>query len=307
VPFPEAQCGNGTETGIGVNLSPGSKTLLIFLQGGGACWEVGACYVLKSAVHVEDTVQAQTVLAEATADALKPVFDRADPTNPLRDAHQVYMPYCTGDLHQGTHVQRYELLGQTRDLHHVGALNQEAFLARLALTFPSVERVVVAGISAGGYGAALNAWRVQQAFGARVRVDLLDDSGILVAMESSRFGTAKQAWQPVWPPSCTTCAADGYPALLQSNAHDLTGRQAYLANRQDGTIALYFGLTGDQVAAGLDAQRAAAGANQFFYLVDGTAHVVLASPQQKTSTGVVAADWLHAFETDGSTLTSVGP
>lgn len=309
VHFPDAHCGNGTETGIGVNLEPGARTLVLFLQGGGACWEASACYVVKSASHVEDTVQSQVVLAEAQDPSLRPLFDRADAANPLRGAHQVYMPYCTGDLHAGTHVQHYELLGQSRDLHHVGAQNQDAFLRRLVPTFSQVDRVILAGLSAGGYGTQLNAWRVQRAFGPGVRVDLLDDSGIPVAMESSRFGTAMAAWLLEWPPGCADCPTQGFPALLPWNAHLLPApsRQALLANRQDGTIALYFGLSGAEVQSGLDQLQAVAAANQRFYLLDGTAHVVLANPQQATSTGVVALDWLHQFELDGGTFSSAGP
>src|SRR5690349_8408075 len=53
VPVPDAHCGNGTSTGIGVNLTDRSNRVLIFLAGGGACWEAAAC-AAGTAVHLQE-------------------------------------------------------------------------------------------------------------------------------------------------------------------------------------------------------------------------------------------------------------
>lgn len=309
VPFPDAKCGNGTETGIGVNLKPGATTLVVHLQGGGACWEVGACYIMKTATHVEDVVQQAVVLNESLNVSRSVLFDRLDVTNPLRDAHQVYVPYCTGDLHAGTRVQRYEALGQVRDLHHVGALNMEAYLRRLVPTMAGVERVVLAGISAGGYGTLFHWWRFQEAFGPSVRVDVLDDSGIPVSMAWDRFGTASAAWAIAWPPGCTDCATGGFSKLLPYYASTMTAphRFGLLAFRDDNVIASYFGLQTVDIRNGLDALKAATPANQRFYLLDGTSHVLADQPGRTTSSGTTVRDWIRAFVTDDATWTHAGP
>lgn len=301
VHFPEAHCGNGSETGIGINPKAGATTLVLYFQGGGACWEAGACYVLRTAVHVEDTVQEATVLTESTQAGLKVLFDRDDAANPLRGASFVYVPYCTGDLHHGTHIQHYEALGQTRDLHHVGALNTAAYLRRLVPTFPNVQRVIVAGVSAGGYGALLHAARVQAAFGPQVRVDVLDDSGIPLSMEWQRFGTAMQAWKPEWPSGCTECSTRGYGALAPFLAGALPSpsRQAFLFFRKDGVIASYFGLPGTDIQAGIGQLVGSAATNQHFLLRDGDSHVLLGAPDTATSTGVVPRAWLRSFVEGG--------
>ena len=43
VPFPGAVCMNGTPTGIGINKTSASKNLVIFMQGGNACFNLASC------------------------------------------------------------------------------------------------------------------------------------------------------------------------------------------------------------------------------------------------------------------------
>lgn len=308
LPVAGARCGNGTATGIGVNRHPDATTLVVYIQGGGACWETGACYVLKTSVHVEDTVQEKVVLAEAGSAALDLIFDREDVDNSFKDAHHVYVPYCTGDLHAGSKVKRYELLGQTRDLHHVGALNMQAYVDELA-TLEGIERVFLIGTSAGGYGALINWWRFREAFDPSVRIDVLNDSGLPVRMAWDRFGTAMAAWDTRWPDGCQDCAEDGFPALLPHYAATLppTDRFGLLAFREDDVIANYFGLTRAQVKADVDAQLELTDERQKFFRLDGTGHVLLATPGAKTAGGVSVRDWFQRFVDDDAAWAHEGP
>ena len=61
-------------------------------------------------------------------------LDRARATNPFRDASYVFVPYCTGDLHAGSNVATYDVLGP-RTFAHVGRRNVEALLPRLRATW----------------------------------------------------------------------------------------------------------------------------------------------------------------------------
>lgn len=87
VDFPESACGNGQPTGIGVNLSEDSKDVLVFVQGGGACWDVNTCFVLKSAAHLESGYTSESFDNEAARKAL--LFDRTNPNNPFKDASYI--------------------------------------------------------------------------------------------------------------------------------------------------------------------------------------------------------------------------
>ncbi|WP_437852784.1 hypothetical protein [Sorangium sp. So ce363] len=46
VPFSNAFCANGDAAGIGVNLTGKSKRVVVYLEGGGACWDEDTCYTL---------------------------------------------------------------------------------------------------------------------------------------------------------------------------------------------------------------------------------------------------------------------
>lgn len=93
--------------------------------------------------------------------------------NPLAEATLVYFPYCTGDVHIGTHVANYAF-GQ---VHHVGRNNFRLAIAQWAqekwFEMSRVRRVVLAGSSAGAIGALVNLgefdrWLTEQ-LGARAR------------------------------------------------------------------------------------------------------------------------------------------
>lgn len=306
VPVPDAHCGNGTSTGIGVNLTDRSNQVLIFLAGGGACWEAAAC-AAGTAVHIQDTMGEAAVLGEAQAANMKVVFDRTDPNNPFRDASFVYVPYCTGDLHAGTQTTVYDWFGP-RTIFHTGARNIDAYLRRLQPTFPEADRVWLAGISAGGYGATLNAWRVQKTF-PWARVDVLNDSGLMVDVAADgRYGTMQQRWAPEFPPNCSDCQSH-LSAALDASAALLTAPRRYgmLGYLQDNTIALFFGLQGSQIESQLGSIRENAAPNVKTFYVQGNQHVVLATPAAATSDGGTALEWVRAFAADDPSWDHAGP
>src|SRR5262245_18435468 len=173
VDFPDTQCGHGGPTGIAVNRGT-SNRLLIYLEGGGACWSAQSCGPTCNpqqqicAVHLDyDAATWQQERSMFSAPGT--VFDRASTANPFRDDTWVFVPYCTGDFHTGSTLASY-------GIHHHGFANLRAILNRVGPTFCASDHVVLAGSSAGGFGAVLTYHLVKQTF-ANVRVDLVDDSG----------------------------------------------------------------------------------------------------------------------------------
>jgi len=61
VGFPDSRCANGTSTGIAINPIEDPQGLLIFMQGGGACWDSNTCLVANTSVHLDDTVDGPVV------------------------------------------------------------------------------------------------------------------------------------------------------------------------------------------------------------------------------------------------------
>ena len=307
---PKAHCGNGSETGFAVNRAPESDTAMIYLQGGGACWEALTCLGVQTATHFNDTVQQETVLQEVADPRMAPLLDRALATNPFRAMTQVYVPYCTGDLHAGTRVHTYNLLGTTREAHHVGALNMDAYLERLVPLLPGVKRVVLMGISGGGYGALLNWTRVRKAFGEGVRVDVIDDSGPPIEPVTEQLWTTmRDAWNLALPEGCADCAA-GPSRWLPHYAATVPAPQriALLAHQQDQVIGQYLALSDSAQSQALDALRATAGERQKLYVIAGNDHTLLDDqPRPLTSTGVGLDTWLQQFLDDDPAWTHQGP
>jgi hypothetical protein len=152
------QCLDGSPAGFGINTSPASQDLMIYLEGGGACFNDACDFTAFNIPFVPP---------------LDGIFNRLNLLNPVRDWNMVYVPYCTGDIHGGDNDTT--LAGQLRHFH--GYTNIQKYLQTWVATFPNVKRVLVTGISAGGFGAGLNAQQVAEAFGPSRQYVLIDDSG----------------------------------------------------------------------------------------------------------------------------------
>lgn len=163
VDFPDTKCRDGSSAGLGLSLNPASKKVMIYLEGGGACWDSGTCLV--------NPANANSMKGEKRGG----VFDRNNMQNPVRDWNFVYVPYCTGDTHGGANPNA-TIPGVAGTQQFVGYLNMEKFLQRVVPTFRDAEDVILTGISAGGFGTAQTAVLVQRAFGD-VKVKVIDDSG----------------------------------------------------------------------------------------------------------------------------------
>jgi hypothetical protein len=310
VPFDNAFCGNGSPTGIGVNLSSKSSRVLIYLEGGGACWSDITCYSFMTAANFT-TGYGQSEFASDSAGGLSQpggFFDRTAAANPFKDYSYVFVPYCTGDIHAGNNVYAYPSgMG-----HHVGFANMSAYLARIVPTFPSAERVILAGSSAGGFGAAFNWWQAQQYFQS-VRVDLIDDSGTVMPPDIENEGMGETNVRTQWnlaatlPKGCTGCA-DRLDALFGFYAAQFgTHRGALLSYVQDSTLPQFFGITTAAFSMGLQEEITTyfnPNAGFQYFTNPGSGHVLWFSPTLATN-GTTVQQFVTEMVTDSKSWTSV--
>ncbi|MEZ4296890.1 MAG: pectin acetylesterase-family hydrolase [Polyangiaceae bacterium] len=309
VPFDDAFCANGTPTGIGANLSDQSKTVVIYMMGGGACWDNLTCYIAKTAVNIESGY-GETQFAKDAPNLNGSIFNRKDPDNPLKDASYFFVPYCTGDVHAGNNP---DAVYNNKPTKHVGFANMELFLKRIQATFPKADRVILSGSSAGGFGAGLNWWQAQQRFGD-VRVDLVDDSGPPLPppyLSESLEGQWRAAWNlnATLPEGCTGCEND-LSAIFGFYAQELpNNRAALLSYTHDQVISNYFLISQDKVAEGLGVLAAELDGyeNTRYFYVDGNSHVLLGNPAGISQNGVVLRDWLTQMITDDAGWANVKP
>ncbi len=279
---PGTECANGTPTGVGVNFSHRTDDVLIFLEGGGACWDAASCYgVVSTAFYIGGYGKAQF-----DSDVQRPVMLpllKDDARNPFKDMSIVYVPYCTGDVHAGNRVVTYDYGGTSHVTHHVGGKNFGIILDRVVATFPNAKHVWVAGDSAGGFGAALNFGRVQDAF-VYARVGVLDDSGQPVQPSKDRWQQWKDAWGLVAPPECPACADDIGAYVGYYRERFPNNRFGLVSYTNDSIISTFMGLSGADFATELDALGAKVDASwpyAKYFFINGISHVGLlgASPE----------------------------
>jgi hypothetical protein len=160
-----------------------SDKLLIALDGGGACWDANTC--IGSALLGEPIYDLEVDETVESLANFGGIADLSNDDNPFRDYTQVFIPYCTGDIHWGSKDTTYEYFNPkdgtstSWTIHHRGFDNVLAVLEWLTNNQDEVPaKVVVAGASAGGYGTLLTLPAVKQLVPWFTRTYLLADSSI---------------------------------------------------------------------------------------------------------------------------------
>jgi Pectinacetylesterase len=315
VPFNDAFCGDGSTVGIGINPSSTGSRVLIYLEGGGACYDETTCYALGTAANFSGGYSQAQFNAEAASTSYLALpggfFDRTAPANPFKDYSYVYVPYCTGDVHSGNNVVT---LG-AHTAHFVGFNNMKAYLSRLYPTFRAADRVVLAGSSAGGFGALANWWQTQRAFGD-IRVDMIDDSGTLMPEDILANGNDSDVTEfNVWnlattlPPPCATCATALDTIFDFYSAQFPNSRGALLSYTQDTVLPSYYGISAADFTAGLNELvagqfNATTNPNLAYFTFAGAGHVLWFQPG-KTTDSTSVQQFITLMQSDSASWGSV--
>jgi hypothetical protein len=245
IDFPDTHCADGTATGLGVNLHRGATKALVYFEGGGSCWDYGTCTgFMPTAMHLGGYGEAEFFGVVSAVYRNSLLMTRGDIKNPFNDAHMIFVPYCTGDVHAGDAV--VELSGlfpwENNTVHFKGGHNVRRYLTRLAPTFEGLEQVFLAGTSAGGFGAAFNWPRFIDALGD-IPVHVIDDSGPPLQPEGDRWVQWNQTWNTQFPEDCLNCAADMgsvvdyYRTLLQAGF-----KMAVASYATDSVVPTFMGI-----------------------------------------------------------------
>ncbi len=342
VPVQGAMCRDGSATGFGVSANPASKNLMIYLEGGGACFNALTCG-LNAKSFSESDFNACVTGSSAASCATSPsiagggagIFDRTDAKNPMADWNFVYVPFCTGDVHAGDKTNA-TVSGVTGPQQFVGYVNMTRYLARIVPTFPGLTKVLLTGVSAGGFGAAANYPQTARAFGS-VPVYDLDDSG--PPMEDPYAAKCLQSeWATLWGfdktvfadcgsdcPDKTNYTIDAtihtakmYPKIpfgLIEDTDDMVITEFYGFGADNCTAALPSTLSGATFTAGLldSRMKLAAYPNIGGFIFQGTDHTTLGGASFDTrmagggdAASVQLTDWVATLVNSG-TVTNVGP
>jgi hypothetical protein len=128
-----------------------NNKLLVYYQGGGACWEnltcsVGICDANVNPAGSDNPNNVHSGFA-----------DYANPLNPFRDWNVVFVPYCSCDIHFGDSAHDYAGPLPTIHVEHRGYANSRVVEKFAREHFLEPDQVFVTGSSAGAYGAWFNA------------------------------------------------------------------------------------------------------------------------------------------------------
>ena len=246
-----ATCGDGKPTGLAVNPGTGSD-LLVFFDGGGACWSYETCAL---GTAVDKSFGVAEFKTEATGFIPSSITSRAHLPAALAGATIVFVPYCTGDVHGGDHVADYGNALVSEVWHHVGHANVMAYLKRLAATWPNPRKVVVAGSSAGGFGALVN-YEAFRWYWPRAQGYLIDDSGPAL-VNNDVPANLRDAWYNAWnlgvatDPFCTDCRTNLSAAFTELAAMHPGDRLAFVSHTQDAVMGPFMLSTGPQFETAL--------------------------------------------------------
>ena len=290
--------------------------LLIEFEGGGACWSGATC----EADVYNKTITNDPEVARQTGQ-LQGIYDRSNPANPFKDYTHVYIPYCTGDLHWGNATAQYTTLtGAPLTIEHKGAANAVTALNWAGANVPAPAQVVVAGCSAGGYGAALWSAKIAMAYPGARMVELADSAAGVVP--DGFFATTLSSWNvaSAWPDFIPDLALDrvdpatlSLPKLYTSVAGFFPTASFSQFNTRTDSVQIFFYALSKGTISATDAvdwsakmvsnveQIGAANPNFRAYLAPGTEHCVINRPSFYTQTvgGKKFSDWVTTLLSGG--------
>jgi hypothetical protein len=212
-----------------------SDELVIFLQGGGACW-ADFC----SAFEETNSLPPSGILNPNLAG------------NPVADWDVVYLPYCDGSLFAGD-VDRVLPAGifaegedESSDGYQRGLQNLTAALDIAVAEFPNPTRILLTGVSGGAFGTIV-ALPLVRYYYPETEILVFNDSGVGVAKDGNPGfvnDTLLAGWNAtaLVPASCPDCTSNGHVTRLVEwqLAADENFTMSALSYSSDAIIALSF-------------------------------------------------------------------
>lgn len=289
----QASCMRGSPYRI-TTRDQGAEDLVVFLQGGGACWS-------------------DFCLAVTAAPALLPRFDLIDPEiqdNPFSDWNVAYFPYCDGSLFVGDADHDDDGDGTPERLHR-GLANLTGGLEAARADFPNPRRVLFAGSSGGGFGVSLAVPVVRAVF-PDAELILMADSATGVARGASDPALVAQLMdefgsEDLLPEGCEGCLDDGHlTGVIERNLElDPTLRMGVFSTWNDSVMAdIFLDMSREDFGTEVEAQtsrlQTAFPDRYKRFVIGGTAHTTLLGDPS----GIIGND-LNAVEVPPEALGSL--
>lgn len=212
-----AVCGDGSPFEFVVNRSNLSKNLVIFMEGGGACWSHDTCSGKAEVGAISLSVSPETTENSPLGEvyrASSPFTNRFNlAADAVRGWNMVLVPYCSGDVYLGDTTRTYtdKNGNDAITVEHKGMRNFHSVLSWVKSNLEQPAQMLVTGRSAGGIGATFNYAAAKTDLAPSYKSYLINDSGPL-------FTAPKNG------------SAEKYPSIFLHNEM----RQAYRINKGPG-------------------------------------------------------------------------
>ncbi len=275
----------------------GSDNLVIYLQGGGACWS--------------DLCAATTT----TAGGIQPLgwTDGNTEVNPVGSWNVVFVSYCDGSVFSGdSDVADTKNGGADGFRHHHGLANLSAGLDVALMNFPAPRKILLSGSSAGGYGTLIGTVATRLAY-PHTPLYVINDAGLGLTNpdDPEKFNHARAEWKidQFIPNSCPGCTTGQFTSLISwALAHDPTLKVGGTSSYEDVVIGNGFlGMEGPAFKQLLLEQTAIvhdAYPKRFErYFIAGSQHTLVLSFYADGVNGVSMPEWTRRLVTDSPTWT----
>lgn len=255
------------------------NNLLIFLQGGGFCSPI-ACEATETGIPL------------VPFGMLNP----NDAQNTLANYNLGYVPYCDGSGMMGDNEVDSDGDG-VNDRFFKGLKNLSASLDVVVNTYPSPDKIVLAGQSAGGFGVHAALPLVRKLY-PETRIIVINDAGLGI-IPPGGVDILFNYWNAsaFLPPNCDNCiGTDGN--LTDYHAYQLSQDDnfslAYTSSKQDSVIAATMGAMAHEMEL-IEAttELNAAYPERFQGLIgNGAYHTTLQRDFQRPIGGVTVNQWV---------------
>lgn len=216
------------------------NSLLVFLDGGGGSWcEYTAA---RPSSRASDSKQEYYYIDEIGPVSVmndRPGLTNAEAWNLFANWNTFIVHYGTADFHIGNREFPYTDLEQReKTLHHCGYRNFQLILDQAKAYCPTPEKLLVAGTSAGAFGAAALAEEIIQAFPQCKDISCCIDGGLIYAdwkkIASTVWNAPKAIYEKMNGPDMVL---DCLMALNRKYAERV--RCLYISSTRDAVLAWF--------------------------------------------------------------------
>lgn len=210
----------------------GAHKLLVYYQGGGACWDDTTCTPDVGAFDDDVTP------GDNPANTTTGFGDLNNPNNPFSTWNAVFVSYCTGDIHWGDNARFYHspFTNQNYPIKHFGYQNAKVAEKWAREHFVNPDEIFVTGSSAGAYGAVLHGIILHDVYPAS-QFNVIGDAGNGVITQTFLQNNLEPAWKVQQHLPTFIPGLNGNITTLTIS--DLYGRAAAYYAPRDTRFAMY--------------------------------------------------------------------